>query len=140
MSANNRIDELLRSLRSSLTALEAAQKDGLAEIASDIIRWAGVQHLSQIAIQACVDIADEVLGYMGIEEPSRSSDVFPVLAGAGVLPRDVAESLAELFDFWFMPDRAYSQVHLNVMEVRVPVLLVSSRAFAEAVARWLMLA
>ncbi|MBI3945510.1 MAG: DUF86 domain-containing protein [Armatimonadetes bacterium] len=96
MSAVDRSEELLQSLHETLALLRALQAEGVDAVASDPVRWAGLRYLSQIAIQACVDLADQILALQGIAEPAHSRDVFPALARAGLLDAGIAGDLARL--------------------------------------------
>ncbi|HET6387462.1 MAG TPA: hypothetical protein VFJ58_29080 [Armatimonadota bacterium] len=54
----------------------------------------------------------------------------------GLLPQELAPVLADLVDFRNTLAHAYLRVTPALVEMRVPVLLASARAFADAVARW----
>lgn len=137
MSAIDRVEQLLGRIHNSVDTLRAAEIAGFAGIAADPLRRAGLERLAQIVIQACVDIADQVLATEGIEEPARARDVFPAMSAAGLLDADLARRLAELVGFRNILAHEYLTVTLQDLEAHVPEIIAAATAFAEAVARWL---
>ena len=137
MSDIERVEQRLTRIGRDLDALRAARIEGIAGVAADPLRLAGVERLTQTAVQACVDAADQMLASEGIEEPPRSQDVFPALAGAGILAPALAERLRRLVGFRNVLAHEYLTVTVEDLETRVPEVIEGAQEFSEAAARWL---
>jgi len=131
------IEELLHSLAQSLASLRVIQTEGVPDPGLDPVRWAGVRYLAQTAIQACVDIADQVLAWENVDEPPRSRDVFPALAAASRLDPALAQRLSGLVGLRNSLVHNYAHVSREEMVQKLPEVIGAAGEFAEAAARWL---
>ena len=132
MSAIERVEQLLRRIHEGADTLRAAETEGLARVAQDPLRWAGVERLAQITIQACVDLSDWVLAAEGIEEPPRARDVFSALASAGLLDPDLARTLEDLVGLRNTLAHEYLTVTVGDLSARIPEIVQAAEAFADA--------
>lgn len=132
MSAIERVEQLLRRIREGADTLRAAEAEGLGRVAQDPLRWAGVERLAQITIQACVDLGDWVLAAEGIEEPPRARDVFSALASAGLLAPELARTLESLVGLRNVLAHEYLTVTVEGLSARVLEIVEAAEAFGTA--------
>lgn len=70
-----------------------------AEFLADVgLQWQ-VERGLQLATQACIDMADEILFQLEMEEPETAADTFHTLRGAGWLEPELADRLVECVGF-----------------------------------------
>lgn len=91
----------------------------------------------QTAIQACIDIGDQILAWEGADEPPRSRDVFPALSDVGRLDSALAYRLADLVGLRNSLVHHYVRITRADVERSLPEVIGAASGFAEMAADWL---
>lgn len=108
-----RLLALLGRVTSRLTVLdgydEAAQA-GAEQLLADEVRLGHLKYTFQTAIEACIDAAQHVVAARGLGTPSSNAEAFRLLDRAGILPADVATSLAGAVGFRNVLVHGYADV------------------------------
>lgn len=91
----------------------AADPDALL---ADEVRLGHLKYTYQTALEACIDAAHHVVAARGLGTPASNAETFRLLARAGVLPDDLATSLAGSVGFRNVLVHGYADVddHLVV--------------------------
>lgn len=108
-----RLLALLGRVTSRLTVLdgyaEAAHADA-EQLLADEVRLGHLKYTFQTAIEACIDAAQHVVAARGLGTPSSNAEAFRLLDRAGILPADVATSLAGAVGFRNVLVHGYADV------------------------------
>ncbi len=88
---------------------EAAQADA-EQLLADEVRLGHLKYTFQTAIEACIDAAQHVVAARGLGTPSSNAEAFRLLDRAGILPADVATSLAGAVGFRNVLVHGYADV------------------------------
>jgi len=113
MVDTERLLALLGRVTSRLTVLDGyagsarGDVDGLLD---DEVRLGHLKYTFQTAIEACIDAAHHVVAARGLGTPSSNADAFRLLERAGVLPAEVAVSLAGAVGFRNVLVHGYAEV------------------------------
>lgn len=98
MLDSHRIGSRIKEIRKRLTILDKEFK-GISEeefIKNDRANAEAERHL-QVAIQACIDMANHIVASLGIDRPFKdTAEVFFALAGENILPQGFAETMGEM--------------------------------------------
>jgi uncharacterized protein YutE (UPF0331/DUF86 family) len=90
----------------------------------------------QRACQTAIDMALRIGRLRRLAFPSDTADMFRVLASAGLLPRDLAESLVRMVGFRNVAVHEYQELDLqkvrHIIEHRLDDLLAFSKAMLRA--------
>ncbi len=89
----------LSVIADSVSALREKQSLSFDELASDHDLLASAERDFQVAIQAALDIGSLILSDRSVLIPQGYRDIFPKLAGIGVLPDDFARKLVGMAGF-----------------------------------------
>jgi len=76
-----------------------AARVGAEELLANEVRLGHLKYTFQTAIEACIDAAQHVVAARGLGTPSSNADAFRLLERAGILPHEVAVSLAGAVGF-----------------------------------------
>jgi len=90
------IQELLRKLDEFVGHLRSVVKLPYSDYAADENLQAATERRLQLTIQACIDIAEQVVALRGLRLPESAADSFAVLREAGYLAADQAETMKKL--------------------------------------------
>lgn len=91
------------------------------------------QHMLQTAIQAALDVASHIISDERLREPSENRGAFKVIAQAGWLPADLADTLSEMVGFRNVLVHQYDDVDLTVVEKVLTSHLDDFLAFTDAI-------
>jgi uncharacterized protein YutE (UPF0331/DUF86 family) len=110
----NKLDGYLRGLR-------PFQRIPLPEYLADENMQMIVERRLQLAIQACIDIANHLVARLGTRLPEEQENVFALLGSEGILPVDVAQRMVGMVRFRNILVHDYleidaAQVHANLGE------------------------
>ena len=106
-------------------------------LASDVVLRAAVERWLQIAIEACIDIADHVVASEGWAPPASARAAFAALAAHGRLPLDLADRLGDAAGLRNVLVHDYVAVDLARLAATVREDLGDLRAFAAHAAQWM---
>lgn len=90
-----RLLAILARVTARLTVLDAYAAEDRDQLLADEVRLGHLKYTYQTAIEACIDAAHHVVAAQGLGTPASNAEVFGLLGRAGVLPADLAASLAE---------------------------------------------
>jgi uncharacterized protein YutE (UPF0331/DUF86 family) len=85
------------------------------------------------AIQAGVDIASILLAERGQDTPATMGEAFPLLAGLGIIPADLAERLRKAVGFRNISVHEYEKIDWTIVFSIVTTRLEDFRSFARSV-------
>lgn len=101
----------------------------LSRLTTDIREQRFIEHTLQLAIQAALDIASHVVSDERLGEPATNTQLFDLLARAGIIDRDLSETLARMTGFRNILVHGYGDVDLRIVEDVVKNRLVDLEAF-----------
>lgn len=93
-----------------LSVLERYAADDPDRLLADEVRLGHLKYTYHTAIEACIDAAQHVVAAQGLGTPSSNAEAFRLLARAGVLPDDLAVSLAGSVGFRNVLVHGYADV------------------------------
>jgi uncharacterized protein YutE (UPF0331/DUF86 family) len=118
------IETCVRELR------ELAQPERLA---SDVREARFVEHTLQIAIQAALDVASQIVSARRLGEPETNRALFDSLCKAGVIDPSLAEHLYAMAGFRNVVVHGYQDVDLSIVADILRNRLVDLLEFVDAV-------
>jgi uncharacterized protein YutE (UPF0331/DUF86 family) len=133
-------DVVARRLLSMNEALRELERDGAADeraLATDSVLRAAVERWLQVAIEACIDVADHVVAAQGWTPVESARAGFARLAAHGKLPADLASRLGDAAALRNILVHDYVSVDLARLARVVREDLGDLRAFAARVAEWM---
>ncbi len=137
MSAEDRLARRLLSLRESLAALEARPEAADASsLAADPVLKAAVERWLQVAVEACIDVAQHVVSREGWTPPTTARATFLSLATHGVIALDLAQRLGSAAALRNLLVHDYADVDVIRLAAIVRDDLGDLRRLAAAAAPW----
>jgi uncharacterized protein YutE (UPF0331/DUF86 family) len=133
-------DVVARRLLAMNEALRELQRPGASDeraLAGDAVLRAAVERWLQIAVEACIDVADHVIASEGWTPPESARAAFASLATHGKLPADLAKKLGDAAALRNILVHDYVSVDLRRLAAAVRDDLVDLRAFAAEAASWM---
>ncbi len=118
------IETNLRELR-TLASLDALE--------SDLREERFIEHTLQLAIQAALDVASHIVSDERLGEPRTNRELFDLLAQAGWLEDELAETLRRMAGFRNILVHGYDTVNLKIVRDIVEHRLVDLEGFIAAV-------
>ncbi len=118
------IETNLRELR-TLASLDALE--------SDLREQRFIEHTLQLAIQAALDVASHIVSDERLGEPRTNRELFDLLAQAGWLEDELAETLRRMAGFRNILVHGYDTVNLKIVRDIVEHRLVDLEGFVAAV-------
>ena len=114
-----RLRALLDRIGAETTELRrlAAMTD--EELKADPERMPGAKYRLQVAVEACIDVAEHVIASQGLRSPESYADAFTVLGEAGALDTDLTRSLEDAARFRNLLVHQYGEID----DVRVREIL-----------------
>ncbi len=125
------LNDALRELERPLAADERA-------LAADPVLRAAVERWLQIAIEACIDVADHVVAAEGWPPPESARASFAALASHAKLPGELASKLGDAAGLRNILVHDYVSVDLARLARVVRDDLGDLRAFAAEAAKWMV--
>jgi uncharacterized protein YutE (UPF0331/DUF86 family) len=101
------IETCVRELR------DLAQPD---QLAADIREARFVEHTLQIAIQAALDVASQIVSVRRLGEPETNRALFDLLHKAGIVDQPLAENLYAMAGFRNILVHGYQEVDVSIVE------------------------
>lgn len=137
MSLGDRLARRLLSLRESVAALDARPEAGdAARLAADPMLEAAVERWLQVAVEACVDVAQHVVSREGWTPPTTARATFLSLATHGVISLELAQRLGSAAALRDLLVHDYAEVDVVRLAAVVRDDLGDLRSLAAAVAPW----
>ncbi len=93
-----RIRSRVKEIRRRLVLLDKYSKPLLKRVLiEDEMQNASAERNLEVAIQACIDIANHLVSSLGLEMPGKNiSDVFYSLSGEKIIPGDFVETMVKI--------------------------------------------
>jgi len=127
----------LTYIASNLALLDAKSALPIPAFLADIDQQYVVLHALQLAIQAAMDLAAHFLADEGWEVPTRSGQVFSVLAERNVISEELALKLRKMASFRNLIVHEYGEIDLRIVYEIWHRSLNDLREFAAAVASYI---
>ena len=137
MTSADVVTRKLLSLNDALRELARPAAADANALVQDAILRAAVERWLQVAIEACVDIAEHVVADEGWTPPTSARAAFEVLALNGRIPVDLAQRLGSAAALRNLLVHDYATVDLTRLAAAVRHDLDDLRAFAAFAASWL---
>lgn len=102
-------------------------------LGSDVREARFAEHTLQIAIQAALDVASQIVSARRLGEPETNRALFDLLCKAGVIETSLAENLYAMVGFRNILVHGYQEVDVTIVEDIVRNRLNDLLAFARAV-------
>jgi len=102
-------------------------------LGSDVRERRFVEHTVQIAVQACQDVASHIVSDDRLGEPRTNQELFLLLAGAGWIEDDLAESLRRAVGLRNVLVHGYTGVDTDILRDVVEHRLGDLVAFVAAI-------
>ena len=100
MIEKNILERRLRALEEYLRDLEeTSNKINWNSFVEDKIIRRYVERTLQMAVEACLDIANHIISYEGYREPVDNKDTFSVLAENNIIYENLSENLKRMAKF-----------------------------------------
>ena len=132
------INEKLSRMREYLGYLEALRDAPLETFMTDFKARGAAERYLHLAIEAVIDIGNEIISALQLRRPERYGEIPHVLAEAGIIPRDFADDVAKMIGFRNLLVHDYASID-RVMEhgflrTRIP----DFKKYMNYIANWLM--
>ncbi len=127
-----RLDECYRSL-------ERFRSLSLAEYLEDEDIQAIVERKLQVAIQACMDIANYLIAHEQLRIPDDERDIFAALAEGGILSKELARRMQGMVNFRNILVHEYLEIDSRIVYKHLTERLEDLSDFARAIVSYLRL-
>jgi uncharacterized protein YutE (UPF0331/DUF86 family) len=127
----------LLAMNEALRELQRPEATDARMLATDALLRAAVERWLQVAVEACIDIADHVIASEGWTPPQSARAAFTTLAAHGKLPVDLADKLADAAAVRNILVHDYVSVDLVRLATVVRDDLADLRAFGVEAAKWM---
>jgi len=132
---HTRIEEIHKRLQTLNMRFKPLRESQL--ISDEDANAAAERHL-QIAIQACLDIANHIVSSLGLERPAQeTSEVFTVLAKEKIIPGSMAKRLVEATGYRNVIVHDYIDVDRHLTYTNIQQRLPDLSEFAKYIERFL---
>lgn len=102
-------------------------------LGSDLREERFIEHTLQLAIQAALDVASHIVSDERLGEPRTNRELFDLLARAGWLDGELAETLRRMVGFRNVLVHGYDAVNLEIVRDIVEHRLVDLEGFVAAI-------
>jgi uncharacterized protein YutE (UPF0331/DUF86 family) len=127
----------LLALSEALRELARPAAGDARALAADAVLRAAVERWVQVAVEACIDVADHLIASEGWTPPATARAAFATLAAHGRLPLDLADRLGNAAALRNVLVHDYVSVDLARLAAVVRDDVADLRAFAALAARWM---
>lgn len=131
-----RLRRVLQRVSDDLGYLRERARQDREAIRKDVDRLAALKYHFVTAIEGCLDAAQHLCASEGWGPPSSNADALRILGRHGVLPQDLAESLAHAVGFRNVLVHGYADVDDDRVVAQLDRVS-ELEAFVQSVSRWL---
>ena len=110
MVDRDRLVAILGRVTARLRILDGYAADDASDLLADRVRMGDLKYTFQTAIEACIDAAQHVVADRGLGSPSSNADAFRLLAGTGMIDRELAATMAAAVGFRNVLVHGYAEV------------------------------
>lgn len=133
------IQARLKKLDECYQSLERFRVISLEEYLQNGDTQAIVERRLQLAIQACLDIANYLIAHRQLKVPDDERDLFAVLAEAGIISMDLARRMRGMINFRNILVHAYLEIDPALVHKHLTERLADLDEFAKAIVKSLNL-
>ncbi len=139
MLDTHRIRTRIKEIRKRLMTLDKNFKDIPEEkFIKDEALNAAAERSLQVAIQACIDIANHIVASLGIDRPIKdTAEVFSSLAGENIIPKGFVETMTEITGYRNVLVHDYLEVDRHITYENIQKRLPDLARFAKHIEEFL---
>jgi uncharacterized protein YutE (UPF0331/DUF86 family) len=127
----------LLALTEALRELERPEARDARSLATDAVLRAAVERWLQVAIEACIDVADHVIAEHAWTPPETGRAAFQTLAAHGLLELELASRLGRAVGLCNLLVHDYTSIDVDRLARIVAGDLDDLRAFGRVASGWL---
>jgi len=133
------IQARLKKLDESYRSLERFRSLSREEYLKNEDTQAIVERKFQVAIQACMDIANYLIAHEQLKIPDDEGNIFTALAEAGILNEELASKMRRMVSFRNILVHEYLEIDLQIVHKHLTERLEDFNDFAQAIVKHLKL-
>ena len=99
LNAIDKIYARMENLREYVSILEGLQNTSLSELEKDPIKKGALERYLQLAIEACIDIAEILISDQRLRTPQTAREAIEILGERGILDKSFAEEFSKIAGF-----------------------------------------
>lgn len=127
----------LSKLREYIGFLKELQTVSREDVINDFKIRGAVERYLQVSIECMIDVGNEIISSLQLQRPERYRDIPYILANAGVIPKDYAETMASMVGFRNLLVHDYASINLDLVYEFLQTKLSDLNAFIKHIAKWL---
>ncbi len=113
VKVNELLIEHVKELRKSLERWKVYEEISFEEFSSDIDKQNMIFHGMLRAIQAAIDIGNDIIAMKNLEEPTSYKEIFIILSNAKIIDKKLAKELSSLAGFRNVLVHLYYKIDLK---------------------------
>jgi len=127
----------LSKLREYIGFLKELQTVSMEDLVNDFKIRGAVERYLQVSIECMIDVGNEIISSLQLQRPERYKDIPYILAKAGIIPKDYAETMASMIGFRNLLVHDYASINLNLVYEFLRTKLSDLNAFIKYIVEWL---
>jgi len=127
----------LSRLREYYGYLKQLQAYTLEDFIGDFRIHGAAERFLQVSIECIIDVGNELISSLQLRRPERYRDIPYILAEAGIIPKDFAETVALMIGLRNLLVHAYASINLKMLYEFLQEKIRDFEKFAGHVAKWL---
>ena len=132
------VKNLLEYLEGEIREIERSDiTRELLDEKSNLILTDATKYRVQVAIEACINIAEHIVAGLSLGKPEFARELFPLLAKEKIISEELAEKLGKAVGLRNVLVHMYIEVDLAILSYAATVGLNDLRAFAKAINEFL---
>lgn len=137
METDYKINTRLEKLREFVSILESLKGIAGQDLKSDVDKKAKAERFLQLAIEACIDIAELVIVKERLETPQTAGEAITILGKNGILELGFAEEFSKIAGFRNILIHDYVDIDYEQVADKINNRLGDFDIFAKSVAKHL---
>ncbi|MEM3398051.1 MAG: DUF86 domain-containing protein [Nitrososphaerota archaeon] len=127
----------LSKLREYIGFLKELQAVSREDLVRDFKIRGAIERYLQVSIECMIDVGNEIISSLQLQRPERYRDIPYILAKAGIIPKDYAETMASMIGFRNLLVHDYASINLDLVYEFLQTKLSDLNAFIKYIAKWL---
>lgn len=132
------INEKLSRMREYLGYLEALRDTPLEIFMTDFRARGAAERYLHLAIEAVIDIGNEIISALQLRRPERYREIPHILAEAEIIPRDFADEIAKMIGFRNLLVHDYASIDRALEHEFLRTRIPDIKKYVKHIANWLM--
>ncbi len=95
----DKIHARLEKLKEYVSILETLQSTSEEELKTDVIKKGAIERYLQLAIEACIDIAELIISNRRFKTPETARDAIEILGEEGIISKEFADRFSKAVGF-----------------------------------------